>query len=916
MSARFTSRISGIALALALLSPAVAHAQATEPQAADEEAAPEGEGQIVVTGTSIRGEPPVGSALIQVGRADIEASAAVSTTQLIREVPQVFNFGVTDAARNQSGGAGNIVYGNSINIRGLGPFATLTLINGRRPVGQGTLGASVDPGNIPAIALERIEIIADGASAVYGSDAVAGVANLILRRRYDGLGADVQYGWADGYTEFTANAIFGQDWDSGRFTIAAQHSYRSALSGQDRDFYNSDLRPLGGADYRVTLCNPGNYQYTVAGVTTNYAIPAGGATASNLVAGTTNRCDNLKITDLLPEQETNSATMTFDQDLSDSVHFFADVLWARRDGYRTSAGATQSLVVPSTNAFFVTPTGVTLPNCPASVTGVPAGTRCATVQYSFFNLYGPAINDIRSEVWQVSAGVDFAISDKWNATVYATTGYNHDHVYSVGGATDAANLAAALRSSDPATALNPFGTAGGNSPTVLAGVFNNITDTDGKTKYTDGGMKIDGSLFSLPGGEVKLAFGWEYQKFQLRTGQIRGRAGAQTGTDQLLNRSITSGFAELLVPLFGEENATAGFQSLTFNAAVRYDNYSDVGSTTNPKFGINWEPFADLKLHASYGTSFRAPLLTNLVSAGGSNLFIQNYFDPTANGGVGATVQGVAVSGGNLNLKPETAETWSLGLEYSPSALPGAQFSVNYFNVTYEGQIVSYLSNLNVLRQEALFAPVILRGAAAQAMIASLVPGRVVNGGSLAQALAAQVFVEGRPNNQGTTIAKGIDFGLVVPFDLGSAGTVKLAFRGSRFFTYKIAFTDGGAITEQLNNIDYILKFRGRGSLQYENGGFNFNLFVNYTNGYNNSFSTLAPKIDANTTFDLTASYDFGELLGFTKRFQIGVNVINLFDKDPPFADLAPTNNGGGGFDPTVASPLGRVISVSLRTKF
>ncbi|MFM5908584.1 MAG: TonB-dependent receptor domain-containing protein [Novosphingobium sp.] len=914
LSGKIFSRGSSLALALALLMPGAALAQTADDDAADEA---KNDTEIVVTGTSLRGEPPVGSSLIQVGRGEIDSSVAVTTTQLVREVPQIFNFGVTDSARNQSGGAGNIVYGNSINIRGLGPFATLTLLNGRRPVGQGTLGASVDPSNIPAIALERVEIIADGASAVYGSDAVAGVANLILRRKYDGLGADVQYGWADDYKEFTANAIFGKDWGSGRFTIAGQHSYRSALSGLARDFYNSNLTALGGADYRVTQCNPGNYQYTVSGVTTNYAIPAGGASASNLIAGTTNRCDNIKVTDILPQQETNSVTFTFDQDLGSGIRFFADALWARRDGFRKSATATQNLVVPSTNAFFVTPTGVTLPNCPATVTGVPAGTRCATVQYSFFNAYGgPAISDIRSEAYQITGGLDVELSPKWNMNVYVTGGYNHDHVYSVGGAVDAANLAAALRSSDPATAFNPFGTTGGNSASVIAGIFDNLTDTDGKTKFTDFGAKIDGSLFALPGGDVKVAVGVEHNKFWLRTGQVRGRKGAQTGTDQILSRSVKSAYAELLIPIFGPENAVPGFHSLDLDIAGRIDDYSDVGSTRNPKIGVNWHPIEDLKLHASYGTSFRAPLLTNLVSAGGSNLFIQNYFDPTANGGVGATVQGVAVSGGNLNLKPETASTWSFGMEYNPSYLPGAQLSLNYFDLTYEGQIVSYLSNLNVLRQEALFAPIILRGTAAQTMIASLIPGRTINGGSLAQAQAAQVFVEGRPNNQGTTIARGIDFGVSVPFELGNAGKLRLSVRGSRFFTYKVAFTAGGAITEQLNNIDYILKFRGRAALQYETGPFNFNLYANHTNGYNNTFSTLAPKIAANTTVDLSASYDFGDMLGFAKRFQLGVNVTNLFDKAPPFADLAPTNNGGGGFDPTVASPVGRIVSVSLRSKF
>lgn len=161
-----TSSISGFALVAALAVPAAALAQSA---AADDQADADGQSEIVVTGTSIRGEAPVGSSLIQVGRSDIEATPAGTATQIVREVPQIFNFGVNDSARNQSGGAGNIVYGNSINIRGIGPYATLTLINGRRPVPQGTLGASVDPRNIPAIALERVEVIADGASAVYGS---------------------------------------------------------------------------------------------------------------------------------------------------------------------------------------------------------------------------------------------------------------------------------------------------------------------------------------------------------------------------------------------------------------------------------------------------------------------------------------------------------------------------------------------------------------------------------------------------------------------------------------------------------------------------------------------------------------------------------------------------------------------------
>lgn len=461
------------------------------------------------------------------------------------------------------------------------------------------------------------------------------MANLILRRRYEGLGVDLQHGWGDDYKEFTANAIIGHDWGSGRFTLAGQHSYRSALPGLSRDFYRSDLTASGGSDYRVDLCNTGNI---VIG-STNYAIPAGGATPTNLVAGTKNLCDNIRsATDILPQQETNSVALTFDQDITDSIRFFADALYSKRSGFRRSTVAEATLAVPTTNAFFVAPAGATLSNCP-STAGVPTGTKCENVKLSFAGIYGPcSTSSITSEVWQVTAGLDFRISDTWNATTYFTYGKDHDHVFSTGNGTDAANLAAALRSADPATALNPYGTSGGNSAATLAAVFDRLTDTDGRTEFIAAGMKVDGTLLSLTGGDVKVAVGGEINGIKLRTGQIVGRAGAQTGTDNRLKRDITSVYAELLIPILGPDNAVPGFHSLDLDLAGRIDRYSDVGTTKNPKIGIKWQPIADLKIHASYGESFRAPLLTQLTSAGGSRLFVQSYFDPTIN----ATVDGVA----------------------------------------------------------------------------------------------------------------------------------------------------------------------------------------------------------------------------------------------------------------------------------
>src|SRR5690606_18803172 len=177
--------------------------------------------------------------------------------------------GISEGSRSQNGGSGNIVYGTGINLRGLGPYSTLTLIDGHRAVSN---GRSIDPSFMPSLGLERIEVLADGASAVYGSDAIAGVVNLIPRRYVDGGQVFARYGMGDEYEEKQVGASWGTIWDSGQLHLAYEYSFRSNLNGADRDFFRADQRSRGGPDYRPTQCNPGSI--VVGGV--SYAIPEGG----------------------------------------------------------------------------------------------------------------------------------------------------------------------------------------------------------------------------------------------------------------------------------------------------------------------------------------------------------------------------------------------------------------------------------------------------------------------------------------------------------------------------------------------------------------------------------------------------------------------------------------------------------------
>lgn len=884
------ARTAGTALLAATAVAAPQLAFADDPPDAQ---APENVEEIIVTGSRIRGARVAGPAVIDVSREDIELSSPLNTASLIQKLPQVFNLGVSENSRGQSGGSGNITYGTAINLRGLGPYSTLTLLDGHRAVPQGTTGFAVDPSIVPTLALERVEVVSDGASAIYGSDAVAGVVNLILRRNFEGVETSIRGARADEYDEHQIGAIGGFGWTGGNMTLSLEKSQHSNLNGLERDFFRGNLTPSGGRDFRVVQCNPGNI--VVGGV--SYAIPAGGvtpATAASLTPNTSNRCDNAQYQDLLPEQERNSALLTFDQQLGERVALFGDAFWSRREFDNQVGDQAAALTVRNVNPFFVAPPGTT------------ATTQ--TVNYSFGSQLPSNDTWGFSEGYQGTLGARVELGGQWRLETLFSYGENTDKSSSQYGINNAA-LNAALARTNPATALNPYSTAPNNAA-ALQGIANQLFIAPGETHFRGWELKVDGPIVDLPGGALRAAVGYEGQYLTSQSGLISGTwAAPVNGITPTVSRKVHSAYAEVLVPFFGAENARAGLHELSLDLAVRYDEYSDLedGSTINPKYGIHWAPTDELRFHATYGESFRAPTFSQIYG-NSSALYVQNYSDPTRGG---AITQGVTLSGGNLDLEPETASSYTLGVEFAPTA--AARFGLSYFHIDYEKQITSYLSDLTILNREGQFAGtgIIVRNPD-PAFIANLVATKPIRG---VLPNPVTLYVDGRTNNLGTTIAAGFDLTAQYDIETQAAGRFGFGLVATYFSKYDVAITPAADRVEQLNTIYNPLEFKARADLSWRRGGFIGVLYVNHLGSYQNNLVSPIQDVDAHTTFDLNVSYNFsGE--GITDGLSIGLDAVNVLDEEPPFVNIAQSPNGGGGFDPTLNNPVGRIIGLTLRKKW
>jgi iron complex outermembrane receptor protein len=864
--------LCGSAIAVAMLGvPAAVHAQAAGDGGQTEESATETDQEIVVTGTSIRGIPPTGSGLISVSRDDAKLIGAASTPELLATVPQLNSFNT--APRTSNGGLGSFAPG----LRGLPASATLPLMNGHRLISGSTQQTNPDYPFLPELAIERVEIVADGASAIYGSDAVAGVVNFITRKRVSGFEANVRYGFADDYHAFNAGGIFGHDWGSGSVVAAYQYSESSNITGADRRYRSLDFRAAGGVDTRSTVCPAANVNLFAG---TIYAAPS--------LAPGVNTCDPRGPVDLVPQNRTHGVFLSAHQDLSSTITLWGDVLYSDRKDVVQAALPGQSLILLTpTNPFFRAPPGT--------------GAVFEFVDFRPDNLVGADHFDqtFRVRTGNATAGVDIKLPGDFKATLFGTYNWSRNDTFQPGINTTA--LSAAAAGTTLATALDPFGT--GTSPAVVAAILNNPTDFTNRQRTWIAAGKIDGSLVDLPGGAVKVALGAEYRR---ETYMQRGSSGG-VGFPEDLRRSVKSLYGELFVPIFGAENATPMFHSLALSLSGRYDDYSDFGSTTNPKVGITWEPVQGINLRGSYGRSFRAPGLRDLGSTVGSYYSAAALVDAFGARDPlrGATqVNTILLFGGNQNLKPEKARTFSLGLDLRPQFAPGFSAGATFYDIKYD-DVIGTPSGLGALIfTDPTFASLVIRNPTA-AQLSSAIANTVPFFYTFAAVPTIGNILDLRQGNFGVRKTNGIDFDVRY-----RSTTVFGGIAGNYILKYRTQLSPTSAISNSLEA--GIPRTTLRTTLGVTAGPVTFVNFVNHRSGVTAPFATptgtAVYKAKSYTTVDLRVSVRLPDT-SFAKGTELGLQINDLFDATPPYF---PGTDGIGG----AYNAIGRYAAMSLRTAF
>jgi outer membrane receptor protein involved in Fe transport len=829
---------SAVGLSAALNAPVVA--------AQDEE-------EIVVVGSRIGvgSNFESSSPIVTVDREQIAESGYTNLQQLLVKLPSSGNGTFSTRGNNQDSTANGA---SAISLRGLGADATLVLVNGRR-VAISSFAESittnfVDINAIPVSAIERIEVLKDGASAVYGSDAVAGVINIVLRKDFDGFETSASYGSADGYDEQTYSAIWGTSSDVGNVTIIADYYKNSRLGNAERGPLGSaNQSSRGGQDFRSSRGYPGSFTVDDGEGVSNLADPS---CPPDRLFGANCVFDYGPFNLIAPASERTGVLVQANRKLG-SVEVFAEFAAQHNrgeaQGAPTPLDGDAGLTVPSTHPGNPFPQAV----------GDIIIRRYRTVDA------GPRQWDIETDNLRGLLGVRGEIND-WEWELAAQRGRSEstqDGNRSMGWVrTDF------LQQQIDAGAYNPFG-ATQNPQDVIDQITTSLV-RQGKSEITAFDATVTGNLFDMPAGPLQMVVGAEYREEsvsdvpddQFQRGLIFGTESVSASAD----RDITSFFVEFAVPVL---------ENLELQLAGRYDDYSDFGGTTNPKVGLRWAVTDELALRGTWAQGFRAPSLAQIgLGPSQESQFFQDTYYCAEQGLVPCpTLDYTIIFSGNPDLDAEDSESYTFGFVWQPSG--NFNLAVDYWDLTQENKIDEVpFGFLYEQFCDVQSSTVCVRNAP--------LPGDTL--GELSSINATFI-------NIGEQSAKGIDLELNYTREVGNA-TVALGFNYSHLLDFErveLDSTGDSLISRELTGEYEYPEDRFVFTSNWTIGDWGIHTALNYVGSFEDQpdidfdgvldyDQNSTRKVSSWTTTNVQVSYNG------LKNMTLALGADNLFDEDVPFA--------------------------------
>lgn len=868
----------------------------TQPEGAQKQ---ENVEEVVVTGTRVRGmSAPVGAQFVTITREDMEREGLFTAADVVRSLPQ--NFSGVNAASTTTprGDVSFLSVGQSAaNLRGLGTSATLVLVNGRRVAGSPTFegDGTVNLSTIPSGAIERVEILLDGASAIYGSDALGGVINFILRKSWQGAETSVRADiGANGGDTMELNQVLGTTWATGNVTATLTHTESDPVSARKAGFTTLDLRSRGGQDFRTSVTsspsNPGNIRemdFTLLG-----SLPAGFSgsfTQADLSPNNVVRFDQPAIEgqEGTRDARTSTVSLNVEQSLTDGISLFGDVMYGRNVNSRTSSLSTASLIVPASNPF--------------NSLG-----RSVRVNYLITPDEGVVTASNKSELTRISAnfGARFDLPRDWRLEALGTYGEEERRVESRQLDTSGTAFQNALAGAGPA--FNPF--TGEHEPGLDLASFVvpgelEITPTELKA----GELNANGSVFSIPGGEVRLAIGAQYRTESIDYSnssfeQLLHSLGS--GISPVLKRDAEVLYSEVMVPVIGRENALPGVQELLFTVAGRWERYTITPpdpaeaeaefNATSPRVGFSWRVADSLKLRGSWSNAFRAPSLVELGEP--FRVLIEDWsiLDLGHPSGTPTEVIGIPLmAGGNLDLEAETTDNLSFGFDWTPELLAGTRVSVTYTKIDWYDKIstASPFSDPDLLLRSDEFPTLIPRDTAGNLLAIVVMPVNIASSTLEVIDLDIERYFQtswGDFNVQATAV-----------YTLDAAqsdvsGTEILEAVGTERGPDDLVVN--GRIGWSRSN--YGLNLNIRYSSSYTNTGFGARLTRPATFG-------LPHSVDSYTTVDLTGHYETAS------KWTFNAGIRNLLNATFPFID-----ERSAPYDASRVDPKGRTFYLQVKKAF